>query len=229
MKPLGRSIYGSIPHLLTSALGKGDKYVHPGQDVIATIGTRDAHDTVIVQEKLDGCCVSIAKHQGDLLALTRRGYTAYSSPNPNHQFFHNWFNFHKHEFENVIEEGERIVGEWIYQKHCVSYNAFHMPFVAFDCMLDRRRLTTKAFYERFQNVFPLPAIVHAGGAISVVEAFGRLVLNGSVHGADHPEGLIYRVERHGEVDFIAKWVDGGFVPGKHTQDGNFETNNFIYS
>jgi len=54
-KPLGRKTYGHIPHLPGSRTGPGDHMCHEGQARIATVKTRDKHDTVIVTEKLDGC------------------------------------------------------------------------------------------------------------------------------------------------------------------------------
>lgn len=32
-----------------------------------------------------------------------------------------------------------------------------------------------------------------------------------------PEGLVYRCERKGEFDFMAKWVRPDFIPGKYLE------------
>lgn len=32
---------------------------------------------------------------------------------------------------------------------------------------------------------------------------------------DEPEGVVYRVERHGKVDFLCKWVRPDKVDGKY--------------
>lgn len=37
----------------------------------------------------------------------------------------------------------------------------------------------------------------------------------SVRSGEAPEGVVYRVERKGKVDFLAKWVRSDFVPGKY--------------
>ena len=47
-----------------------------GQKAIACEKLRDKHDRIIVQEKLDGSNVGIAKIDGNIMALTRAGYMA---------------------------------------------------------------------------------------------------------------------------------------------------------
>jgi hypothetical protein len=52
-KPLGIKNSGSIGHLPNSRMGEGDHKCPDGQARIATLKTRDKHDRIIVQEKLD--------------------------------------------------------------------------------------------------------------------------------------------------------------------------------
>ena len=41
-------------------------------------------------------------------------------------------------------------------------------------------------------------------------------IHGEHHsGCDEPEGVVYRVERKGDVDFLAKWVRPDKVDGKY--------------
>ena len=87
-KPLGRKSYGSIPHLPGSRVGPADHHCSEGQARIATEKKRDKHDIIIVQEKLDGSNVGVAKIEGDIVAITRSGYTAISSPYKQHHVFH---------------------------------------------------------------------------------------------------------------------------------------------
>jgi len=89
-KPLGIRAYGHIPHLPGSRLGPGDHKVHEGQARIATEKARDRHDRIIVQEKLDGSCVSVAKINGEIVPLGRAGYRAVSSPYEMHIRFATW-------------------------------------------------------------------------------------------------------------------------------------------
>jgi hypothetical protein len=75
-KPLGIKNYGSIAHLPNSRMGEGNHKCHEGQARIATLKTRDKHDRVIVQEKLDGSNVGVALVNGVLCPLGRSGYLA---------------------------------------------------------------------------------------------------------------------------------------------------------
>src|ERR1051325_5532570 len=134
MKPLGHKSYGSIPHLSMSKPGPGDYHCHEGQERIATVKTRDKHDIVIVQEKLDGGNVGVAKVNGEILAITRAGYMAYTSPYETHWVFEKWVMQNVKRFDALLNEGERVCGEWLYHAVGTRYNLPHEPFVAFDIM-----------------------------------------------------------------------------------------------
>jgi hypothetical protein len=59
----------------------------------------------------------------------------------------------------------------------------------------------------------MPRLIHVGGPISVEKAMN---LHGAGdHGCDDPEGVVYRVERRGEFDFMTKWVRPDKVDGKY--------------
>src|SRR5437588_7986509 len=121
-KPLNGKAYGSIPHLPGSRLGPGDHHVHAGQAIICTEKARDRHDRLIVQEKLDGSCVAVAKLEGRIVPLTRAGYPAHSSPWEQHQLFEAWvWNNAYERFDQLLEEGERLCGEWLAQAHGTRY------------------------------------------------------------------------------------------------------------
>jgi hypothetical protein len=72
-KPLGMKNYGHIAHLPGSRLGPGDHKCEAGQARIATFKARDRHDHIIVQEKLDGANVGVARVDGVLYPLVRAG------------------------------------------------------------------------------------------------------------------------------------------------------------
>ena len=84
-KPLGIKNYGSIAHLPNSRMGAGDHHCDKGQARIATEKARDRHDTIIVQEKLDGSNVGAARIDGAIYPLGRAGYLADTS-----KFRQNW-------------------------------------------------------------------------------------------------------------------------------------------
>ncbi|NBT57448.1 hypothetical protein EBT16_01570 [bacterium] len=206
MKPLGAKAYGSIGHLPGSRVGPSDHHVHEGQAAICTVKPRKG-DRVIVQEKLDGTNVAVAMIGGKLVPLMRAGYTAASSIYAQHWLFHEWAMLpeQSERFRVVLREGERIVGEWLAQAHGTIYALKHEPFVAFDIMAGKERMTVDAMASRVAGAFMMAAVVSDGPAFSLddARAFAQTSRHGAVGGA---EGVVYRVEREGRVDFLAKWV-----------------------
>src|SRR5438105_13435252 len=102
-KPLGIKAYGSICHLPGSRLGPGDHKLNPGQAKILTEKVRDKHDVIIVQEKLDGSNVAVARVGGRLIALGRAGYSAISSKYEQHRLFADWVARNIARFEFLLE------------------------------------------------------------------------------------------------------------------------------
>lgn len=222
-KPLGRKAYGSIPHLPGSRTGPGDYTITEGQARIATVKTRDRHDTVIVQEKLDGSNVSVAKtKEFGIIPITRSGYTALSSPYEQHHLFHLWVYKNYKMFDDLLEEGERICGEWLAQAHGTRYELSHQPFVPFDIFdTTNKRINFNSFKERVISTCMIwPQVLYIGNAIPIKDALSILKDHG-YHGAiDKAEGLIYRVERNGIVDFLAKYVRPDKIDGKYLPEKN---------
>lgn len=227
-KPLGGKNYGSIAHLPGSRMGPGDHSCHEGQERICNEKVRDKHDLIIIQEKLDGSNVGVAKVDGEILALTRAGYLARTSPYEQHHKFGEWVSENQNRFFTLLEDGERIVGEWLLQAHGTRYLLQHEPFVAFDIMRGAKRATYADLLERNDGRFVLPKTVHIGGALGISDAMSLLGEFGG-HGALDPvEGAIWRVERNElidpkrgserrwVVDFLAKYVrhekqDGAYL------------------
>ena len=227
-KPLGGNNYGSIAHLPGSRMGPGDHSCHEGQERICNEKARDKHDLIIVQEKLDGSNVGVAKIDGAVLALTRAGYLAHTSPYEQHHKFGEWVAANVDRFSALLEDGDRIVGEWLLQAHGTRYLLPHEPFVAFDIMRGSKRATYAEVRDRTAGRFVLPHTIHVGGPLSIADAMAKLGEMGQ-HGAIDPiEGAVWRVERNefidpkkgGDrrvvVDFLAKYVrqdkaDGAYL------------------
>lgn len=216
-KPLGRKSYGSIGHLPNSRLGPSDSCVTEGQSKICTVKTRDKHDTVIVQEKLDGSNVGVALLNGEIIPLSRAGYHARTSPFEQHHFFADWVAKHEDRFRRVLREGERICGEWLAQAHGTIYRlgSQYEPFAAFDIMREAERITFQELQDRVFDVFDMPALLKWGEPCSVKWALGQH--QGYGVPCDEIEGVVYRVERHGKVDFLAKYVRPDKVDGKYLE------------
>ena len=214
MKPLGIKNYGSIPHMSGSRLGENDYMMEQGQELIATKKPRDKWDLVIVQEKIDGGNVGVCKVNGQILAITRAGYLANTSPYETHHVYDRWVMVNRNRFDGLLKEGERIVGEWIYHAVGTKYNLSHDPFVAFDVMVDKDRLNYLDFLEKVRKYDIItPKLLHIGQPITIKDAEKLLGKNGH-HGAiDKAEGAIWRVERKGKVDFLCKYVREGKQDG----------------
>lgn len=227
-KPLNRKAYGSIGHLPDSRLGSGDHKVSIGMARICLLRTRDRHDRVIVQEKVDGSCVAVAKIAGVLHPLGRAGWPAASSRHEQHRLFDRWVWTNAARFDAVLRDGERIVGEWLAQAHGTRYDLRHEPFVPFDIIRgELQRLPYDEFARRLSHddtgrprdaLFRPPQLLAAGPApVPLPSALALLGPHGH-HGAqDAAEGVVYRIERHGQVDFLAKYVrpnkiDGCYLP-----------------
>jgi hypothetical protein len=198
-------------------MGPADHACHPGQQRIVTEKARDKHDLIIVTEKLDGSNVGIARIGDAVYALGRAGYLAQTSKYEQHQLFAAWVREREDFWREVLQDGERLVGEWMAQAHGTRYTLPRGPFAAFDLMEGERRLPFHAL-ENTCDAFdiPMPKLLHRGAPISVERAMG---LHGDgAHGCDEPEGVVYRVERRGEYDFMAKWVRPDKIDGKYLPD-----------
>jgi ATP-dependent RNA circularization protein (DNA/RNA ligase family) len=217
VKPLGRKNYGSIGHLPNSRLGPADHCVTEGQARIATIKVRDKFDTVIVQEKLDGSNVGVCKVDGKILAITRAGWLAETSPYDQHLLFGKWVEENAARFDALLQEGERICGEWLLLAHGTRYNLKHEPFVAFDIMTGETRLPFTEFMARAEG-FVTPKVLSVGPAFSVeaaMEALGEFGHHGAL---DEVEGAVWRIERKGKVDYLTKFVKPTKVDGKYFKE-----------
>jgi hypothetical protein len=228
-KPLKIKSYGHIAHLPGSRVGPADHKCNEGQNRIATEKARDRHDEIIVQEKLDGSNVGIALFEGKIISLTRAGYLANTSPFEQHHHFYEWVKKNESRFLSVLQEGERLCGEWLIQAHGTKYNLPHEPLVVFDLMIGTSRTPYDEFIDRVKlGDFITPKLLHRGAPLSIDGALAILNTYG-FHGATEPaEGAVWRIERNeitsprGKerkrvVDFLAKYVrpdkeDGSYLP-----------------
>lgn len=231
-KPFGHKNYGSIPHLSGSRLGEKDYMANPGQERIATVQKRDKHDYIYVQEKLDGSNVGVGLLNGILYPMSRAGHQASTSPYRQHWEFANWVYENEARFRASLNEGERIVGEWLMQAHGTRYELKHEPFVMFDVMVGSKRKPYDEVEQRaVRGGFVMPYLLHHGDPLSIVDAL-KLLGEFGHHGAiDKVEGAMWRVERDeqrhkhtGErtriVDFLVKYVRPGKVDGCYLPEKN---------
>jgi hypothetical protein len=180
---------------------------------MCTAKRKEKHDEVIIQEKLDGSCCAVALIDGTLIPLTRSGNLASQSRYEMHHLFAAWVYSQQDRFLTILGEGERIVGEWLAQAHGTRYSLPHEPFVVFDLMKGHERASYDVFLERVGvGSFVTPRLIHRGDPISIEAVLAKLEPSG--HGAIDPvEGAVWRIERHGKVHFLAKYVRPDKIDG----------------
>lgn len=217
VKPIGIKNYGSIPHLSNSKLGPGDYFITEGQERILTEKKMDKHDTILAFEKYDGSNVGIAKMNNKIFALTRAGYEAKTSPYKQHHLFSEWVYKRENMFNDMLSNGERITGEWLAQAHGLIYKIDVEPIIFFDYFINKKRVLHEELGAKaIEYGLQLPRQLHEGDPVKVETLLP--VLNKKTKGIkslDLPEGIVYRVERKDEVDFLAKWVRSDFPTGKY--------------
>lgn len=218
MKPLDIKNYESIGHFPSSKLGNGDHYIGTGHVRLFTEKTKAPSDTIFVHEKYDGSNVGIIKWNQQILAITRSGRLAKNSKFKQHQLFALWVERRKSTFETMLNEGERIVGEWLAQAHGIRYNIRTEPIVFFDYFSPENiRFPQTELLEKI-NHYELnsPRLLHKGSAISIEKLIP--ILNQKtpeIESVELPEGMVYRMERQGKVSYLAKWVRPDFCNGQY--------------
>lgn len=214
-KPIGGKAYGSIGHLPQSRLGPGDWHIHEGQARICLEKPRRG-DRVIVTEKVDGACMSVARVGGDLVALSRAGYRARDALYEHLRLFDDYLAENRHAFE-FLEEGERVCGEWLAMAHGTIYrpdDARFSPFIAFDLFRGKSRALRDEFAERCSHMTTAACVFDDVTGCDIETAM-RAIGDGLHGNTGESEGAVWRVEREGRVDFLAKYVRPSKVDGKY--------------
>lgn len=220
-KPLGHRAYGNIGHLYDSRRGPKDHGLHIGQHNICVLKPRDKHDLIIVQEKIDGTNVAVAKINNTIIPLIRAGYKAIDSHYEQHRLFAHWVFERWDIFDKLLCEGERVCGEWLAQAHGTRYLVDeHSVFVVFDIMTHgHRRIIYNDFFDRISSTgLQTISTIHIGKSLSIDHAITLLGQHGFHNAIDLPEGAIWRVERKRQVDFLAKYVRPDKIDGCYLVD-----------
>lgn len=99
--------------------------------VVATNERARPGDRVIVQEKLDGPCVAAVREGGAITAYGREGRPCAASLNEGRRAFAAWVRDNADRL-GFLDEGERLVCEWLLVAHGTRYALPHEPVVALD-------------------------------------------------------------------------------------------------
>lgn len=224
-KILDYKTYNKIGHLSKSRLGKGDHFIDKKAEETFLKQVLDNQTLVIVQEKMDGSNVCVVKHNGDLIALGRSGYKCSDSNLEQHRYFDKFVKRYKERFSSILpNEGDRIVGEWCLQAHGTKYpfTKEEELFYPFDIFLQKtHRLSFIDFFMLVSSVdFRSPKVLHLGGSCSINRGMKLLKKEISLKAHEYdPEGLIYRIEKAGAFQNIAKYVCHHKEDGKYFKDG----------
>lgn len=222
-KPLGAKGYGSTPHLVGSRVGPSDSHVDPSLALIMTQKIRNRHDRVIVTEKLDGSCLTVANVSGWMLPVNRAGYLASDSPWPMQHVFADYVADRRRLFAAVLSDGERMAGEWMLQAHGTRY-LIEDPrdlFVAFSIIGPKGRIPHDEFASRVDAAGIRRAhVISDGPAMSQTAAVEALGEFGFHRALEQPEGAVWVLETRGEFNCIAKHVIPEKEDGKYLENLN---------
>lgn len=200
-------LYPSIPHLPGSRAAT-DKVLQPAQARRFIDASFVSTDVVIVEEKLDGSCVLVAREGDAIVALGREGGRAELSLNEGRRMFAAWVEANAARFREVLVDGERMAGEWLALAHGIRYDLPHEPFVVFDVFCKDERASREEVRWRTKRAkLVMAGLVHEGGPIAIEDAVKKLG-RGFSGAREAPEGVVFRIERKGRVIDVAKWVRG---------------------
>ncbi|MCK9596712.1 RNA ligase family protein [Candidatus Pacearchaeota archaeon] len=223
-KPLGIKNYGSIPHLSGSRLGPSDSKASPGHEKMAIENDKLPKRIVLVTEKIDGSNVGILRYEDTVVPLTRAGYVANTSPFKMHQIFHEWVFEQKDRFLELLNPGDRVIGEWCIQAHGTKYNFKKEPFFIFDYFnSENERITFEEIINKNHALgnsrFNIPYLLYRGETGYSVEEFNFYPKEGREGALEECEGAVWRVEytkqnnnkRHFIllVKYVKSWKEDG--------------------
>jgi ATP-dependent RNA circularization protein (DNA/RNA ligase family) len=216
-KKIINSNYGSIPHLSSSKMSQqADKKITIGQELILTKKARDYKDLIIVTEKLDGSNVGVTKKGNKLIPITRSGYHVNTSEYQQHLLFEKYLISNLDLFE-WLPENWRVCGEWLILAHGTIYDiTYESPFKAFDIFDSRNKRLSYITFSNLCYKYDIPTVrlLHIGQPISIDNSL-KILGNGFYGKPEKPEGVVYRIERNDNVDFLAKWVRSDKEDGKY--------------
>lgn len=224
-KPLGHKAYGHIPHLPGSRTGPSDHTVNDGQYRMCCETPARKNDIVVLQEKVDGSNCSVARIGNSILALGRSGYLAQTSRFEMHHRFAAWVRDREPLFLELLNDGERVCGEWLAQAHGTIYEpqvSNHL-FRPFDIMRGTTdRLSTQTVLSACLPCGFLPVNTMYRGAAPVTIPAALDMLESDVLNLKPREGLregcVWRVERDGKTILLAKYVRPEKVDGIYLDD-----------
>jgi hypothetical protein len=208
--------YGPIPHLPGSKIGPSDVLIDHEQCERLTKQPY-AGDEIIVSEIIDGSRMGVAKINKEIIPLLASGHPASESPHLQHKLFGDWVKENKHRFRDLLANGEWCACEWCIQAHTTRYRFYGEPFFLLDIISKGNKLTYERMRKRNSHLdsFRIPYFGWYGyNAVSVSSMLALMGTTGWVGARDQVKGAVWRVERNGVVEALAKYVN----PSKETEN-----------
>jgi len=210
-------VYNSILHLAGSNRGE-DAMADRWLSSLATGDRIQKKCRIYVSEKVDGSCTGVFRHGDELVARTRSGGLASEAGPLQLRLFAQWVALNRRRFLSVLQDGERIVGEWLLQAHGTRYAFKHEPYVVHD-IFDSRGNTPLPYPLLKERILPggflMPKLLFSGErGISIEEADRLLGTHGFFGAIDEAEGMVWRIERHKLPPLMVKYVRPGFTAGR---------------
>lgn len=230
----GKVISRSFPHIShlpgSKMIDDEDKLIGEEDAGYVTCKTRLKDDMVIVTEKIDGMNACIYRKDDHLYPLMRRGYDCRTSGISWIRAFSRYVEDNATRFMSILENNERICGEWMVKQHTLSYNLPGEPFVPFDIIYGTGKNQIHCPYFKFRKIVSsidlVPTgLVHAGVAIKPEDAM-KLLGKGFAGVNGDPEGVVYRYENKDGIfilfsKFVANQTLGNDELFKAEDDGSF--------
>jgi hypothetical protein len=205
-----RDIYPKIYHLPGSKLANLKDRRIAEHELEKFTKSPDSGEVIIVSEKLDGSGVGVYKKNGKILAITKAGYLCSTAKHYQHRLFHLWVDQRKTQFDQFLNEGEYVCGEWLAQAHGTFYALNdRSPFVVFDLFRDNWVVSYTELRDRcaYAGLTMVPILYWTTEPISVSLAMERLGRCGHYGAIDLAEGAVWRRELNGTCNHIlAKYV-----------------------
>jgi ATP-dependent RNA circularization protein (DNA/RNA ligase family) len=182
----------------------------------------DHGDVIIITEKLDGSSTGVAKLDGKIIAVIRKGYLCEHSKHLQHRVFAQWVKKREVLFDKLLNEGEYVCGEWLIQAHGTIYILTNRsPFVVFDLFSNGKRIPYAHLREKcaYVGLTMVPILYWNTDPIPVNLAMEKLGEFGHYGAIEPAEGAVWRRENNGECyPVLAKYVRPVKEPGKYLED-----------
>lgn len=198
--------YPSIPHLPNSEMGRNDKGIHRGMADYCECKYRK-NTQVIVTEKVDGSNVSILNKDGEFFALSRAGYYCEGSDYDQHKLWYEKVEQYKSDGllnNNILPIGDRVVFESLTVPHGTRYKKAP-DYLLIDWKTNNGRRLWNT-YNSFLDIKKVQTLYYGDIPMSVDNIRNVMPKKGMYGAKEGYEGLVYRIEREGKFDFLAKWV-----------------------